>query len=115
MTPVRRIAAAALVAALGLGFVGATSAPAGALEHHRHGNVIWRHVPMLAIGAAVGGPIGSAAAQALPHAWLVRGFAAFLLVNAVLMWRRAGKAPGGSKTPAGPGAAAESAQARNKS
>ena len=32
MTPVRRIAAAALVAALGLGFVGATSAPAGALD-----------------------------------------------------------------------------------
>ncbi len=91
------------------------TAPAGALEHHRHGNVIWRHVPMLAIGAAVGGPIGSAAAQALPHAWLVRGFAAFLLVNAVLMWRRAGKAPGGSNTPAGPGAAVESSQARNKS
>ena len=32
MTPVRRIAAAALVAALGLGFVGATSAPASALD-----------------------------------------------------------------------------------
>ncbi|GAB3014609.1 hypothetical protein GCM10011376_07620 [Nocardioides flavus (ex Wang et al. 2016)] len=30
MTPVRRIAAAALVAALGLGFVGITSAPANA-------------------------------------------------------------------------------------
>ncbi|MGF9753778.1 hypothetical protein AAII07_01125 [Microvirga sp. 0TCS3.31] len=32
MTPVRRIAAAALVAALGLGFVGATATPAGALD-----------------------------------------------------------------------------------
>ena len=32
MSPVRRIAAAALVATLGLGFVGATSAPAGAID-----------------------------------------------------------------------------------
>lgn len=32
MTPVRRIAAAALVAALGLGFVGAGVAPASAID-----------------------------------------------------------------------------------
>lgn len=32
MTPVRRIAAAALVAALGLGFVGVAATPASALD-----------------------------------------------------------------------------------
>jgi hypothetical protein len=32
MTPVRRIAAAALVAALGLGFVGISSTPANAID-----------------------------------------------------------------------------------
>jgi uncharacterized membrane protein YfcA len=91
------------------------TAPAGALEHHRHGNVIWRHVPLLAIGAAVGGPLGSATAQALPHAWLVRGFAVFLLLNAVMTWRRAGKASGGSKPPAGPQPAAGLREPANKS
>ena len=37
MTPVRRIAAAALVATLGLGFVGIAAAPATRIRHHLGG------------------------------------------------------------------------------
>lgn len=66
------------------------TAPAAAIEHHRNGNVAWKLVPMLAVGAALGAPAASWLAQILPHEWLVRGFAAFLLVTAVQTWRRAG-------------------------
>jgi uncharacterized membrane protein YfcA len=70
------------------------TAPAAAFEHSRHGNVVWRLVPILAVGAALGAPLTSWAAQALPHAWLVRGFAVFLLATAVHTWTRtARKAP----------------------
>jgi len=70
------------------------AAPAGALEHSRRGNVVWSLVPMLAIGAAIGGPLASWLAQGVPHALLVKIFAVFMLVNAVNMWIKAGKARG---------------------
>ena len=66
------------------------TAPAGALEHARHGNVVWRWVPWMALGAAAGGPLASAGVQWLPHAWLVRAFALFLILTAVHTWARAG-------------------------
>ena len=64
------------------------TAPSAAIEHSRHGNVVWRLVPLLAIGAALGSPLASWLAQRLPHAMLVRGFALFLLVTAVHTWTR---------------------------
>ena len=69
------------------------TAPAAAIEHARHGNVVWRAVPMLAIGAALGAPAASWVAQALPHEWLVRAFAIFLLATAVHTWIRSGGGP----------------------
>jgi uncharacterized membrane protein YfcA len=68
------------------------AAPAGAFEHARHGNVVGRLVPWLAVGAALGGPLASALAQEIPHEALARAFAVFLLINAVHIWRRAGAA-----------------------
>jgi len=68
------------------------TAPAAAVEHARHGNVVWAVVPMLALGAALGAPLASWAAQMLPHEWLVRAFAAFLLPTAVHTWLRAAAA-----------------------
>jgi len=65
------------------------TAPAGGLEHHRHGNVVTRLIPALAVGAAVGGPLASWVAQGLPHEALARAFAVFLLANAVNIWLRA--------------------------
>src|SRR5206468_4027743 len=47
------------------------TAPTAAFEHARHGNVVWRAVPMLALGAALGAPLASWGAQTLPHASLV--------------------------------------------
>ena len=67
------------------------TAPSAALEHARHGNVAWRLVPMLAVGAAVGAPLASWVAQGLPHAWLVRGFAVFLLATSVRTWTKAAR------------------------
>jgi hypothetical protein len=69
------------------------TAPAASVAHARRGNVVWRVVPMLAVGAALGAPVASWAAQGLPHEWLVRAFAAFLLVTAVHTWIRAGGMP----------------------
>lgn len=65
------------------------AAPAGALEHARHGNVSKGMVPMLALGALVGGPIAAWFVQGLPQALLARGFAVFLLANAIHTWVRA--------------------------
>src|SRR5262245_59403902 len=62
--------------------------PAGAMEHSRHGNVMWPLVPWLAAGAAVGAPLASWLAQAVPHAALVRIFAVFLLANSIATWLR---------------------------
>jgi len=69
------------------------TAPAGAIEHARHGNVVGRLVPILAIGAILGAPLAAWLAQLLPHAVLVRAFALFLLVNAVATWVRADPRP----------------------
>ncbi len=68
------------------------SAPLGALEHHRHGNVAVRLLPALALGALIGAPLASQLAQHLPQALLARGFALFLVANAVHMWLRAAPA-----------------------
>jgi len=65
------------------------TAPLGSYEHSRHGNVAWGLVPMLAVGAAAGAPLGSWLAQVLPHLLLTRSFAVFLLLNAVNTWLRA--------------------------
>lgn len=61
------------------------TAPYGALEHHRHGNVVPRLLPGLALGALVGTPIAALAAQRLSQEALARGFAVFLVVNAARM------------------------------
>jgi hypothetical protein len=73
------------------------TAPAGAYEHHRHGNVALRLVPWLALGAAAGGPAASWLAQWLPQAVLARAFAVFLLANVVHLWAKSG--PGGKTQP----------------
>jgi uncharacterized membrane protein YfcA len=75
--------------------------PAGALEHSRHGNVVWAMVPWLAAGAAVGAPVASWLAQLVPHALLVRIFALFLLANAVATWLRARTTPPETATTGG--------------
>jgi hypothetical protein len=71
------------------------TAPAGAFEHARHGNLVGRLVPGLAVGAALGGPLASWLAQSLPHDALARAFAVFLLANAAHGWIRAGRAARG--------------------
>jgi uncharacterized protein len=75
------------------------TAPAGAYEHARHGNLVWSVVPLLAIGASIGGALSSWWVQDLPHLLLVRGFAVFLLVNAVLIGLRALRAPAAKPAP----------------
>ena len=67
------------------------TAPAGAIEHHRHGNVALRLVPGLALGAAAGAPLASLLAHRMPQGILARAFALFLLVSAVQLWLRAGR------------------------
>jgi uncharacterized membrane protein YfcA len=76
------------------------AAPAGALEHSRRGNVAWKWVPALAIGAILGAPAASWLAQRLPHATLARAFAIFLLANAIVGWIRAGRRPAEAARPA---------------
>lgn len=61
------------------------TAPFGALEHHRLGNVVPRLLPGLALGALVGAPLAAVVAQRLPQAALARGFAVFMLANAARM------------------------------
>src|SRR5262245_34555507 len=68
------------------------TAPAGAIEHARHGNLVWVLVPLLAIGASIGGALSSWWVQGLPHLLLVRCFAVFLLVNAGLIGLRTRRA-----------------------
>lgn len=67
------------------------TAPVGAIEHARHGHVVGRLVPALAIGAAVGGPIASWLAHGVDREFLTRAFALFLLGNAVSTWIRSGR------------------------
>lgn len=61
------------------------TAPVGAFEHDRLGNVSRRHLPGLALGAVIGSPLASWAAQHLPQAGLARGFAVFILANVARM------------------------------
>jgi hypothetical protein len=67
------------------------SAPTGAIEHSRHGNVVGRLVPSLAVGAAIGGPLASWLAQGIDHELLTRAFAVFMLANAASAWIRSGR------------------------
>ena len=83
------------------------TAPAGAIEHSRLGNVAWKLVPALAIGAALGAPLASWMALRLPHEILVRTFAVFLLVGAAVFWVRAGARRGRASGPAHEGIAKE--------
>ena len=71
------------------------SAPFGAVEHARLGNVDRRLLPGLMVGALLGAPLASWAAQRLPQATLARGFAIFLIANALrMMWAaRVGRPP----------------------
>jgi len=69
------------------------TAPAGAIEHARHGNLVWRLVPALAVGAAIGAVASSWWVQGLPHALLARTFALFLLATAAVTGLRAWRAP----------------------
>ena len=71
------------------------TAPAGAIEHARHGNVAGKLVPALALGAALGGPLASWLALRLPHEALARAFGVFLLANALHVWARSGRMPQG--------------------
>ena len=61
------------------------TAPIGAIEHARHGNVARNLLPGLMTGALVGAPLASFAAQRLPQATLARAFAIFLIANALRM------------------------------
>lgn len=73
------------------------TAPAGALEHHRHGNVDTALLPLLGLGAVIGAPLASQLAVHLPQAILVRFFAVFLLANAAQTWIRASRAGAAAK------------------
>jgi len=66
------------------------TAPTATIEHARHRNVVWRLVPMLAAGTVLGAPLAAWAAHGIPHAWLTRGFALFLIATAMHTWQRAG-------------------------
>jgi uncharacterized membrane protein YfcA len=70
------------------------AAPAGAWEHARRGNLVGRVVPWLALGAVVAGPFAAWWVQRMPHAWLSRAFAVFLIANGIWTWVRAGRQAG---------------------
>jgi uncharacterized membrane protein YfcA len=59
------------------------TAPFGALEHDRRGNVARNLLPGLAVGALLGSPASSMLAQRLPQVPLARAFAVFLILNAI--------------------------------
>lgn len=66
------------------------TAPVGTIDNSRHGQVAWSLVPMLAVGAAIGGPLASWTAHLVPQVALARVFAIFLVVSAIHSWRQAG-------------------------
>jgi uncharacterized membrane protein YfcA len=65
------------------------AAPAGAIEHARHGHLLLHLVPGLAVGAAIGALAASWWVQGLPHAVLARAFGLFLLATATMTAVRA--------------------------
>ena len=67
------------------------TAPVGTFENARHGQVAWKLVPPLAIGAAIGGPIASWLAHRVPQETLGRLFALFLTASAIHAWLRSGR------------------------
>jgi uncharacterized membrane protein YfcA len=67
------------------------TAPMATWEHSRHGNVVWRLVPMLAIGTVLAAPGAAWLAQRLPHTLLTRAFAVFLLLTAMHTWTRSSR------------------------
>ncbi len=69
------------------------AAASGAHAHAQRKTVVMRLVPWLAIGAVIAGPLSSWWVQRLPQEWLARGFAVFLIGNAVYGWLRATKSP----------------------
>jgi uncharacterized membrane protein YfcA len=70
------------------------SAPFGAVEHSRLGNVVRPLLPGLMVGALLGAPLASIVAQRLPQATLARGFAIFLIANALrMMWAERSRLP----------------------
>jgi uncharacterized membrane protein YfcA len=70
------------------------SAPFGAIEHAKLGNVDKKLLPGLMVGALLGAPLASWAAQRLPQATLARAFAIFLLANGVrMMWAARARTP----------------------
>jgi hypothetical protein len=75
------------------------TAPVGALEHDRLGNVARPLLPMLLLGCLVGAPLAAQLAQHVPQQLLTRGFALFLVANSVHLWVRAGR-PSTSGKPA---------------
>lgn len=85
------------------------TAPVGAIEHARHGNMLRRLVGWLALGAVMGAAGASALVQKAPGDTLRKGFALFLLANVVLTLVRA------LRRGRGPGARAGSAASRGVS
>ena len=70
------------------------TAPFGAMEHARHGNVARDVLPGLLVGALVGAPLASMLAQRMPQATLARAFAIFLIANGLrLTWASTRPAP----------------------
>jgi hypothetical protein len=65
------------------------TAPAGTLEHARHGNLVTRLAPTAALGALVAAPLGGRLAQTLSNDLLLKGFAVFMLASALAVWRGA--------------------------
>jgi hypothetical protein len=78
------------------------TAPAGAFEHARKGNVLLRLVPWLALGAAFGSVGASWLVQGVRPDWLARAFAVFLLANAAHAWWRTARRITPATAAAGP-------------
>ena len=68
------------------------TAPVGTIDNARLGQVAWPLVPLLAIGAAIGGPLASWLAHLLPQVLLARLFAVFLAVSAFNAFMRSRRA-----------------------
>ena len=75
------------------------TAPVGTIDNSRHGQVAWSLVPMLAVGAAIGGPLASLLAHRVPQEALARAFAVLLLATAVQTWLRSRRAAIGQTAP----------------